>query len=64
MKKMYVTPVVNVINIQTIEFLAESTSSYDHADSKKFGGNKFGSEGSFQNDGSFGGQKSPWEGND
>ena len=66
MKKMYVTPVVNVINIQTIEFLAESTSSYDHADSKKFGGNKFGanSGSSFQSDGTFGGQKSPWEGND
>ena len=62
MKKMYVTPVVSVVNIEsTAQLLAHSD---DWINSKKFGGNKFGSEGSFQSDGTFGGQKSPWEGND
>lgn len=62
MKKMYVTPVVSVVNIEsTSQLLAHSD---DWINSKKFSGNKFGSESSFQNDGTFGGQKSPWEGND
>ena len=62
MKKMYVTPVVRVVNIEsTAQLLAHSD---DWINSKKFSGNKFGSESSFQNDGAFGGQKSPWEEND
>lgn len=62
MKKMYVTPVVSVVNIESsAQLLAHSD---DWINSKKFKGTNFGSEGSFQNDGTFGGQKSPWEEND
>ena len=64
MKKKYVTPVVSVVNIEsTAQLLAHSD---DWINSKKFSGNKFGSNSgsSFQNDGTFGGQKSPWEEND
>jgi hypothetical protein len=62
MKKMYVTPVVSVVNIEsTAQLLAHSD---DWINSKKFKGTNFGSESSFQNDGTFGGQKSPWEEND
>ena len=62
MKKKYVTPVVSVVNIEsTAQLLAHSD---DWINSKKFKGTNFGSESSFQNDGSFGGQKSPWEEND
>ena len=62
MKKKYVTPVVSVVNIEsTAQLLAHSD---DWINSKKFSGNNFGSESSFQNDGTFGGQKSPWEEND
>ena len=63
MKKMYVTPVVSVVNMEPVRFIAGSLDD-DWVNSKKFSGNKFGSESSFQNDGTFGGQKSPWEGND
>ena len=59
---MYVTPVVSVVNIEsTAQLLAHSD---DWINSKKFKGTNFGSESSFQNDGTFGGQKSPWEEND
>jgi hypothetical protein len=62
MKKKYVTPVVSVVNIEsTAQLLAHSD---DWINSKKFKGTNFGSESSFQNDGTFGGQKSPWEEND
>ena len=62
MKKMYVTPVVSVVNIEsTAQLLAHSD---DWINSKKFKGTNFGSESSFQNDGTFGGQKSPWKEND
>ena len=63
MKKMYVTPVVSVVNIEsTAQLLAHSD---DWVNSKKFNGNKFGSSGSsFDSDGTFGGQKPPWEEND
>ncbi len=61
MKRVYETPAVSVIRVQ-----AESsfmTQSDDWVNSKKFSGNKFGSNSgsSFQSDGTFGGQKSPWE---
>ena len=62
MKKMYVTPVVSVIQVEAES--AFMNQSFNYADSKKFKGTNFGSESSFQNDGTFGGQKSPWEGND
>ena len=64
MKKMYVTPVVSVIQVEAES--AFMNQSFNYADSKKFSGNKFGSNrgSSFQNDGTFGGQKSPWEEND
>ena len=61
MKKVYDTPVVNVVNIESpAQLLAQSD---DWVNSKKFSGNKFGanSGSSFQSDGTFGGQKSPWE---
>ena len=62
MKKKYVTPVVSVVNIEsTAQLLAHSD---DWINSKKFKGTNFGSESSFQNDGTFGGQKAPWEEND
>ena len=62
MKKKYVTPVVSVVNIEsTAQLLAHSD---DWINSKKFKGTNFGSGSSFQSDGTFGGQKSPWEGND
>ena len=62
MKKKYVTPVVSVVNIEsTAQLLAHSD---DWINSKKFKGTNFGSESSFQNDGTFGGQKSTWEEND
>jgi hypothetical protein len=64
MKKVYNTPVVNVVNIESpAQLLAQSD---DWVNSKKFSGNKFGSNSgsSFQSDGTFGGQKSPWEEND
>ena len=63
MKKVYETPKVEITQIVTFGHILEG-SMLDHADSKKFSGNKFGSESSFQNDGTFGGQKSPWEEND
>ena len=62
MKKKYVTPVVSVVNIEsTAQLLAHSD---DWINSKKFKGTNFGSESSFHSDGTFGGQKSPWEEND
>ena len=63
MKKMYVTPVVRVMNMEPVRFIAGSSDD-DWVNSKKFKGTNFGSESSFQNDGTFGGQKSPWEEND
>ena len=55
MKKMYVTLVVSVVNIEsTAQLLAHSD---DWINSKKFKGTNVGSESSFQNDGTFGGQK-------
>ena len=59
MKKVYKTPTVSVIRVQ-----AESsfmTQSDDWINSKKFKGSNFGNGSSFQTDGTFGGQKSPWE---